>query len=176
MKKQKGFTLIELLVVIAIIGVLSSVLILVIKPSDQINKAKAAKIAKDLKLIEKAFRLTAADDMENYNLYPTEAELGLSNPQIATLVDNGTLKYISRDIGLDLGSGVYRYDNDGDTYVPTNCPGTNNAAGHGILVYSISSSDLDVVNELDSIFDSGNGLNCGLIRTYNNLLIFYLSD
>ena len=176
MKKQKGFTLIELLVVIAIIGVLSSVLILVMKPSDQINKAKAAKIAKDLKLIEKAFQLTAADDMENYNLYPTENELGLSNPMISVMVNGGHLKYVSADIEPDSGS-TYGYDNDNDPYpYLNNCPGGNTYAGANIVIRGDVAHDSDIINNLDKIIDNSDGLGCGKLRTVGGETFFSLSD
>ncbi len=176
--KNKGFTLIELLVVIAIIGVLSSVLILVIKPSDQINKAKAAKIAKDLKLIEKAFQLTAADDMENYNLYPTESELGLgNNPKIITLVENGALRYVSKNIKPNLGTHIYRYDNDNDIYpYLNNCPGGNNYGGVNVFIYHGFLDYPEILTELDRMIDNSDGLRCGKIKRVDNDISFTLDD
>ncbi len=173
--KNKGFTLIELLVVIAIIGVLSSVLILVINPSDQINKAKAAKIAKDFKLIEKAFQLTAADDMENYVLYPVEPISG--GAKISQMIDNSHLKYISRDISPgNIGVGYYVYDNDDNVYpYLNNCPGGSNGGGVNILIQD-AANETSLVNQLDKMIDNSDGLGCGKLRTAYGHIIFNLDD
>lgn len=58
-KNQKGFTLVELMVVIAIIGVLAA--IAVPKLTSSTNSAKVAKIQADLRTIDSALTLYAAD-------------------------------------------------------------------------------------------------------------------
>lgn len=45
---KKGFTLIELLVVIAIIGIISAMVMLIVNPEEQTNKAKDAKVKSSL--------------------------------------------------------------------------------------------------------------------------------
>lgn len=64
---EVGFTLIELLVVIAVIGVLATVIVVVINPTEQLNRAKDAGRKSDLRQI--------ADAIEKYNViyghYPT---------------------------------------------------------------------------------------------------------
>ena len=52
--QKNAFTLIELLVVIAIIGILSSILLVAINPKSQIDKAKTAKILKEMDSIKNA--------------------------------------------------------------------------------------------------------------------------
>jgi prepilin-type N-terminal cleavage/methylation domain-containing protein len=185
---QKGFTLIELLVVIAIIGILAGILFVAIDPSKQNAKAQAVKIARDLKLIEQAFALTALDLGRDTYLLETTIGSGGSNPDISELVDEGDLMYVSGDISPgSFGNGVYQYDNDddntgtgnGDFYPYLNtCPGVDSYAGANIIaVLSVSSAyDLSIVDELDRIFDDIVGLSCGKIRLYGSSLLFNLDD
>jgi prepilin-type N-terminal cleavage/methylation domain-containing protein len=179
---QKGFTLIELLVVIAIIGILAGILFVAIDPSKQNAKAQAVKIARDLKLIEQAFALTALD--LGRDIYPTESDMGYTgeSPWISILVDDNKLMYVNKDISPgSFGEGVYRYDNDNNNFYPylNNCSGpVSNNNGTNILVSSATSAyDLIILNELDRIFDDGDDLFCGKIRVNDgNIFFFNLDD
>jgi type IV pilus assembly protein PilA len=186
---QKGFTLIELLVVIAIIGILAGILFVAIDPSKQNAKAQAVKIARDLKLIEQAFALTALDlGRDTYLLEDDVGSGSTNNKAISNLITNDDLMYVSEDISSgSFGNGVYHYDNDddgtgngnGDFYPYLNdCSGANNNhMGANILVSSVTSAyDDDIVSELDRIFDDGNGLFCGKIRVYNSDNFFFNLD
>ena len=63
---QKGFTLIELLIVIVIIGVLAGVLIAVINPTEQINKARDATAKAAMNKIALAIK----GNISSYNRVP----------------------------------------------------------------------------------------------------------
>jgi len=72
MKNNKGFTLIELMVVIMIIGILAGIVITVINPVAQQNKAKDAVIKSTMSKISVAIMA----HYNAYNAYPTCAQLG----------------------------------------------------------------------------------------------------
>jgi prepilin-type N-terminal cleavage/methylation domain-containing protein len=153
MKKtiQKGFTLIELLVVIAIIGILSGILFIAINPAEQSAKADAVRIANDIKNIEKAFQLTALDDLSK-PLYQTPQILGSStnNIPLKTIIQNGDLKYLASDDidAEDIVSGGYKYCNVFGSFY--------------ICGYPTSSGSRDkILSELDRIFDGSDGLTWG---------------
>lgn len=184
LKKQKAFTLIELLVTIAIISILTSVIFMAIDSKKQNDRATAIRVIKEFTAIQKALELSSLDPDWGYNSYPGEYDFGLGeNPAIVDLIDNGILKYVGREDlvngqglgqlvganGAGVGNGVYRYDNDNDTYnYLNNCPGVNTTAGVNIFIYWVESEeDMAIINELDSILDNGDGLKCGKIRTYD---------
>jgi prepilin-type N-terminal cleavage/methylation domain-containing protein len=178
---QKAFTLIELLVVIAIIGILAGILFVAIDPSKQNAKAQAVKIARDLKLIEQAFVLTALD--LGGDTYPLEDDVGsggAGNKTISNLITNDDLMYVSEDISSgSFGSGTYYYDNDDDKYLYlNNClESVSGGWGANILVSSASSAyDEIILDELDKIFDDGDGLDCGKIRMHNGDYLFFNLD
>jgi prepilin-type N-terminal cleavage/methylation domain-containing protein len=62
LESKNGFTLIELLVVIAIIGILSGILFVSIKPKEQVDKAKTAKLVSQFNQMEKAFLFCFLDE------------------------------------------------------------------------------------------------------------------
>ena len=177
-KNQKGFTLIELLVVIAIISILASIIV----PSFQsaIQRSKAVNIANDLSKIEKAFHLHANEHNLD-NIFPTESKIGFTNPEIRTLVDQNKLSFVSEYLkATGLGNEIYVYDNDGDVYnYLSTCPGLASNTGANIMVFhSRKKNDYMIIEELDSIFDNSDGLNCGKIRNHHhhNALFFSLKD
>ena len=190
MNKQKGFTLIELLVVIAIISILSAVALASLN-SGRI-KARAAVIASELNEIDKAFRASAAS--QNWpSDWPIEGQafgnLPIVTPGITTLsrlISDGYLEFISIDLSRpSFGTGIYGYDNDNDFSANVyNCPG-NNSDPTGVALFMRVSSitegdDALIVEELDDIFDGGNGLGCGRIRVNfsngNPIFVFSLHD
>jgi prepilin-type N-terminal cleavage/methylation domain-containing protein len=69
--KSKGFTLIELLIVIAIIGILAAVLIAVINPVAQMNKARDAVIKSTIEKIG----LAVNSYHSAYGVFPTCSQL-----------------------------------------------------------------------------------------------------
>ena len=177
-KNIKGFTLIELLIVISILAILMAGAYLALNPKEKQDKARAARIANDLRQIQKAFELTAVE--LGRDTYPTESDLGLgSNPSIKKLVDNNKLNHISAKIKAEgLGDEKIEYDNDGDEYpYLNNCPGNTNGDGANLIVWGISDADNNkIVLELDKIFDKSDGLKCGRIRTYSSGVIYNLDD
>jgi prepilin-type N-terminal cleavage/methylation domain-containing protein len=87
MSKQysKSFTLIELLVVLALIAILSTVLILIIKPGQIFSRARDTKRINDLKNIEKIMDTLYATD-QTFN----ELNYASSNVVYISLPDNNT--------------------------------------------------------------------------------------
>ncbi len=81
--KKSAFTLIELLVVIVIIGILATISVSTF--SGYFKKAKAAKIASELRSIEKGFKLAAT--INDQELYPTEISLGVNEPTIKKVAE-----------------------------------------------------------------------------------------
>ena len=187
-KGQKGFTLIELLVVIAIISILSAVALASLN-SGRI-KARSAVIASELNQIERAFLASAAS--QNWpSEWPIEGQAFgslpavVNSPTLSWLVDNGYLENIPSTINPgSFGLGRYDYDNEGGpTARFVSCPGTplTTAPAVNIIIRNVNSDDdLEIVNELDSIFDGGDGFNCGKVVIFlsggNNLLLFTLDD
>lgn len=179
--KKTAFTLIEFLVVIVIIGILTIISIKIF--SEYFAKAKAAKIATELRIIEKGFKL--ASIINDQKLYPLENKLGLGlGPyHIKRMVNAGKIK----DVPLETnwGEGNYIYDNDGDVFpYYKNCDTcTNNPGGANIIITFDQNRDGNKVpEELDRIFDDNNGLECGKIRVYKSsfsgktYLFYNLSD
>jgi len=70
MNKQKGFTLIELLIVIVIIGILAGVLIAIINPGAQQNRAKDAGIKAAMNKVV----LATEGYISSYGISPNDAQ------------------------------------------------------------------------------------------------------
>jgi prepilin-type N-terminal cleavage/methylation domain-containing protein len=79
---QKGFTLVELLIVIVIIGILAGVLIAVVNPIEQQNKARDATVKAAMNKIA----LSIKGNVSAYGRVPDGAGViaGLSNVSVAT--------------------------------------------------------------------------------------------
>lgn len=79
LKNQKGFTLIELLIVIVIIGILAGVLIAVINPAQQQNRARDAGVQATMNKVA----LAVEGFVSAYGRAPTDIELmgALQNAQ-----------------------------------------------------------------------------------------------
>lgn len=71
-KEQKGFTLLELILVIIMLGILMLILVFVLKPSQQINKAKDAQRKQDITTIVSALDTFYSDT----NCYPSSVPFG----------------------------------------------------------------------------------------------------
>src|SRR5579859_3908199 len=86
-KKQlyllKGFTLIELLVAIAIMGVLAGVVLLVLNPVAQLQKANDARRKADLNAIQRALEVYYSD----HGYYPPDT--APPNPSDYFIIDFG---------------------------------------------------------------------------------------
>lgn len=173
-KKTKAFTLIELLVVIVIIGILATISVATF--NGYFVKTRATKIAQELRSIEKSFKMASIE--LDRDVFPTEAILGLgSNPSIMSMVNNDQLKNIPANLkAVGLGSETYYYDNDGDIYLyRENCPGVATGSGANFWINNATDS-MDIVEELDKIFDKSDGLNCRKIRTYSVYMHYNLSS
>ena len=77
---QKGFTLIELLIVIVIIGILSGVLISVVNPVKQQQKANETVMRSNLDKIRMAFMACVNSREDPYNYCDSFAEIGVNDP------------------------------------------------------------------------------------------------
>lgn len=176
-RKDKGFTLIELLIAMAIISILSAVV--AVSAQNFRLSAIASQIAAEFREIERSFESTSTYYNFDY-IFPTETYLGLgANPTIESLVDNDFLDFIGSDIAPSgFGNGQYNYDNDNDTYAHLEtCPGVAGTQGVNIFVAGIATeADGVIVNELDNIFDSGDGLTCGKVRVDSGVFLFSISS
>jgi prepilin-type N-terminal cleavage/methylation domain-containing protein len=78
---QKGFTLVELLIVIVIIGILAGVVIGVLNPVQQQNRARDASIRAQLDKMALSTKSLYASSPRNTNRSPTQAEFigGIAN-------------------------------------------------------------------------------------------------
>jgi prepilin-type N-terminal cleavage/methylation domain-containing protein len=156
--KKSAFTLIELLVVIAIIGILSLSVFTILESAR--TDARATNALQMLQQIKKAFHV----DYANQVSYPTEAELGLSNPSINTLVDQGYLPSLSEDLDYRLfGQYTISYDNDGGARAEcaSNFSGVNLIAG----------PEADIIEAIEKVADGEDGA-CGQIRSVDNALLY----
>jgi general secretion pathway protein G len=107
----RGFTLIELLIVISLIGVLSSVLIVLINPVAQFQRARDAQRKADIRQIQSALEMYRSD----VGSYPPDAALSACNVSLA----NAGITYMAK-IPCDPKTGWVTgnaYD-----YTPTGAP------------------------------------------------------
>lgn len=112
-KSAKGFTLIELLIVIVIIGILAGVLIAIIDPATQQNRARDAGVQATINKVV----LSAQGYISAYGSVPTDLQFlaALSNA-----TDSGT----SCD-GTDTGADLYDcYFTITGNALPATCSGT----------------------------------------------------
>ncbi len=143
--KEKAFTLIELLVVIAIIGILAGILFVSINPSDQVNKAKSAKVVRDMKAIKDAVAFYVLDTGE----FPPVCRLNCTkdtDPLLTNVNGNSGWSgpYIQDGIwnrkhpwGGHMGLFLYDSNNNGKTEVwlilDDDAPGTDANDNSGLV-------------------------------------------
>lgn len=166
--------MVELLVVIAIIGILAAVAMISMNAS--IYKARVRKMAADLRQIRTAWSLWQSDtgagfypedDYATSNVFwpchdePTLDETDLGSNILSLAGWNGP--YMS-PFPTDPFGKVYGYDNDKDTY-------SGSAPYGGVNVFigwctgdPHGSDYIKFAQDLDKIFDNGDGWHAGLLR------------
>jgi len=156
--RKRAFTLIELLIVILIVGILATIAI--VSYGNMKERAKAAKMAADLKQIETAFHLWATSEgvsswwQEDVWKAPTD------EPTLDWLSKNTSLKeWLPSALNVD--NNLYVYDNDLDTFDTSvnNCANGVIYAGVNLNIWDptlISSAEA-----LDKQIDNGDGPKCG---------------
>lgn len=160
---RKSFTLIELLIVIVIIWVLATALIPRLKGMQ--DRARAARMMADMKLIEQALIMTMHDEWRS--TFWTEAEIGLWwNPTFQSIYNktSGAMSTFSDHITIMPvnafnSSEAYRYDNDND---PTSsacgwAPGIN-------ILTPWFGNDQERITIIDMYFDWTWSSSCGKFR------------
>lgn len=104
-----GFTLVELIIVIGLIGVLAGVLLTVINPLGQFEKARDAQRKSDLAQIQRALEMYYQDNGK----YPSTGTFSFGSPW--TSGGPNATKYMNL-VPKDPGSFNYVYTGSGDTY------------------------------------------------------------
>jgi general secretion pathway protein G len=161
----RGFTLIELLVVIAIIGLLSSAVLASVNSARE--KSKVARIAQDFKSIEKALYLFTDDEGRtawwNCDKGCTINGVSISDdPPISELVNNTELSKFLPAAPVPPFGGQYHYDYDGENVCGSSC--WDWFSGVNIVILGLSSEKaLLIGEELDEMFDGGDGQGCGRV-------------
>lgn len=174
-KKRDGFTIVELLIVIVVIGILAAITIVAYNGIQ--DRARASALTAGFKSIDKAFRLLATDQSLTTWWPDNSSSLtGLSNPYIRDIITNTNLKnYIQAAPAVSgLSSGFWWYDNDSDTYSPTEC--LSSTSGVNIVFTDVSQT---IALQVDKTLDDGN-LSCGKVRMNTvsgvNRIFYSLSD
>jgi len=112
-KSEKGFTLIELLIVIVIIGILAGVLIAVIDPTRQQNRARDANVIATMNKVS----LATEGFISAYGRSPTDVEF-FESIQNAQDLGSGTCT------AADADTNVCTFDITGNN-LPTTCETTD---------------------------------------------------
>lgn len=107
---SRGFTLVELLVVITMIGILTSLLIVFINPSKQLQKAKDIKRVQDFKQIQSALDTYYNDN----NCYPATFSFNTSFQQGSAIY----MKNVPQDQDCASGGSCYQYVTDTTSICP----------------------------------------------------------
>jgi prepilin-type N-terminal cleavage/methylation domain-containing protein len=170
-----GFTIVELLIVIVVIGILAAITIVAYNGVQ--DRARATALTTGFKKIDKAFRLMAVDqDRSTWWIDNSASLTGVSNPLIDDIITATTLKnYLQRSPDTANQAGAFWwYDNDNDTYDPTECLSATN--GVNIVFTGVAQN---IALQVDKSLDDGN-LSCGKIRVNVsggvNRIFYSLSD
>lgn len=158
-KKHTGFTIVELLIIIVVIGILAAITIVAYNGIQ--DRARATALISGFKSIDKAFHLLATDQAITTWWPDNSSSLtGASNPYIQDIITGTNLKnYIQAAPAVSgLSSGFWWYDNDNDTYIPTECLSSTN--GVNIVFTDVSQA---IALQVDKALDDGN-LACGKVR------------
>ncbi len=170
---RDGFTIVELLIVIVVIGILAAITIFAYNNIQ--DRARANSVVVGFKQIDKAFRMMAIEQDRTTWWGDASASLtGTSNPLIADIITATTLKNYLQKVpatpGLD--NGFWWYDNDNDTYNPSECLAST--TGVNIAFTNVSQK---IALQVDKTLDDGN-LSCGKVRFNSSSTsgdrIFYL--
>ncbi len=178
--QNKGFTVVELLIVISVIGILASIIFVAYNGVQ--DRARAAAITEGFKEINDGFQLMAVEERiktwwldEEWWVDEGPSYTGPHDPYIKDVIANTNLKYFLKSVpevkGLD--SSVWRYDNDGNTYDPSECL----ASSSGVNVF-MTSVKQNIAQMVDKSLDDGN-LSCGAVRwnpDSDNRLLYSISN
>lgn len=169
----------ELVIVIAVIGILAMITIVAYKGID--DQARSARIATGFEEMDDAFKLFAAKEGvkkwwldETWWVDEGPEYTGPHDPQVNTIITTTNLKnYLKQSPDISgLNNSLWRYDNDDNTYNPSECIASS--SGVNLFITDISQS---VAMQVDKILDDGS-LSCGKVR-YNpslgNRLLYSIS-
>lgn len=109
--QKKGFTLIELVLVISIIGILTSMIMFLINPLTQFQKARDGQRKSDLRQIQSALEMYRSDQ----GSYPAS----FKNCPVSSPTDLGNLActvIYKKNVPDDPSGGAYTYSSSGTTY------------------------------------------------------------
>lgn len=140
-KKTPGFTLIELIVVIAMLGVMATVLITVINPNGQLQKARDAGRKSALKQVQNALEQYYNDN----GVYPTAAS-GCRSDQTSTC---WTVSGLSALLGTRASTYLPTMPQD-PSQTGTNCTAT---ASRVLAYYSVSGTSYILTTRLENTSD-----------------------
>ncbi|MDN5819713.1 MAG: prepilin-type N-terminal cleavage/methylation domain-containing protein, partial [bacterium] len=171
--KITGFTIVELIVVIVVIAILATITLVsynVIR-----DRAKAAAVASEITKVEEAFQLMASEtfapEWPKDNVYTGSGNPSFTDIMASTSPDAMLFKKYIPDVpqvsGMDL---TWVYDNDKDSWDPTQCPKTNWKS----VVLVISPIDEAIQQLVDNNMDDGN-LECGRVTGSGTTLYYQLS-
>ena len=177
---QQAFTLIELLIVIVIIGILSGVLIAVINPFRQQNRARNAAIRAAVQKTAFAINTTRAGlgklpssaelDAELENVTPISGECSEASPSTTTLECYFKVSGVSLPETCTGADSIGGHDDNG-ILCRIGLENTGSSLMNGAFRITAKKFKLDPEDDPDIyIFDSQNGLySCGVGVSWNSV-------
>lgn len=113
MKKNTGFTLIEIIIVIGILAILSVLILMIVNPLAQFQKANDAKRKEDLSQIQRALEQYYQDN----GVYPTGTpDYKLTNPQLSPIPWGTSWSPYMNVVPSDKNGRSYVYISTGQKY------------------------------------------------------------